>query len=187
MKIRRMYFSALAIAALYSFALVNNSDAQSLCDFDCEGSTRCTLEINGVEVVVGGVNFIDGSDPEDVDDTEKEVQILCKDLSWKQGNRRGQAKNDPDKRSTIRIKSLDPNGDPFYPAAVEVTSYMVVTIDDVKFTSNDPLVLRSTERVRSWPMEEAVTYKLTEDVTYVDDNNRKLTFKAGSTATMKGA
>ncbi len=186
MTTRKLLMSALAIAAVYTFVFVVDTDAQSVCDFDCEGSTLCTLEIDGMEVVVGGVNFMDGTDPDDVSPTEKEVKIKCKDLSWRKGNNSGEARNDRDKDSKITITSNQSDGDPFYPASAKVVSYVIVKIDGEEYTSKDPLVLESSDEIRSWPSEEEVTYKLQEDVTY-EGANGKVVFKAGGTVTMKGS
>ena len=186
----RNVLSGLSAAALV-FAFTANANAQNLCDYDCEGSTLCEVVIDGVTVVMGGVNFMDGSDPKDVSDTEKVVTIKCKELNVqdREKKNKGTATNDEDQESTITLTSNSADGVPFYPASAVVKSFVRLEMNGKKYTTKDPLVLKSVDKISSWPSEDAVEYELAKDVTFTtnDATDSRITFTAGSTATMKAA
>ncbi len=175
---------ALALMLAFTYSV----NAQTLCDYDCEGSTLCEVIIDGVPVTMGGVNFMDGTDPVDTAPNEKEVKIKCKELKLRDKNNqnKGTATNDENQESNITITSNSSSGVPFYPASAVVKSHIKLELNGRKYFSREPLVLKSVDRIRSWPSEEAVEYELVEDVTLVNENGTsKVTFQAGSTATMK--
>ncbi len=185
----RKVLGSLSAFALV-FAFVATSNAQNLCDYDCEGSTLCEVIIDGVPVIMGGVNFMDGDDPVDTAPNEKEVEIKCKELNLRDegGQNKGTATNDEDRKSKVTITSNQDSGVPFYPAQAVVTSHVKLELNGQEYRSKDPLVLKSTDELRSWPSEEAVTYELAEDVTlYGEGGQSKVTFRAGSKASMKAA
>ena len=158
------------------------------CDYDCEGSSLCTLEVNGNTIVFGGVNFMDGDDPVDVTPEEKEVKIQCKDLRMRDegNNNKASVQNDPNQESTITLRSSNAGGTPFYPASVSVQVQAVVQVNGDEFYSDTPIQLESDGVVEFWPSESALDYVVVDDASF-EGAAGQLVIKAGSTVRMQAA
>ncbi len=190
----RIVISALGLAACIFAFSANNSTVTAgtppppppPCDINCSGSALCTLIVDGMPVVVAGVNLMEGDPIEDIDNENKEVPIACKDLNFSNSNNtyQGNATNTAGADSRVALQSRQAGGVPFYPASATVYSYVDIELNGKAYTSADPIVLNSMGDVQSWPSEDFVEYEVAEDVTFQGESS-ELTIQAGSTVTMK--
>ena len=187
----RIIISALCLAAcVFAFSAANTSVMAGTppppCDINCTGNARCTITVNGLPVIVAGVNTINSGPAEAVDDENKEVPILCKNLSFSNSNNtyQGTATNVPDGNSRIELHSMQVGGVPFYPATATVYSYVDIVLNDKAYTSAEPITLVSTGEISAWPSDNFIEYEVTEDVTFQGESS-ELIIQAGSTVTMK--
>ncbi len=188
----RIVVSALSlVACIFAFSANTsfiNAGTPPPCQFNCDGSGRCTLFVDGMEVVVAGVNSMEGDPIQNVDAENKKVPVICKDFNFNNQNNtyQGRASNTAGADSRVELHSRQVGGVPFYPADATVYSYVDIELNGQQYTSVEPIVLTSTSGLKAWPSQDFVDYEVTEDVEFIGavDN---LTIKAGSTVTMREA